>query len=427
MNNMSWKERSQALSNALTALCRSDSLSEDGLSEKFANLFERHGISVPEYLNYGDYFFFVEACHNEKVTEGIIRFILEYFSGAANWADGDGRLPLHYACKNKNITLNIVQILVGASYESVGRFDREDMLPLHYLFDNSNLDDTVVLEILQLLLEKYPESIRHAEIDGYLPLPRDILCWVLSSAHRSLFRSGDGHPDYKPSNIINDGLNVIKLLYDAYPEAICDIQVRQLRLTQIIPNEMREFLIIQTTYADQALDLHVMTTPDENGQLPLHKALKNNAVLGSIKLLLNGNFSAVHTPDNYGLLPLQVACQSHESAKVVQYLLDLDVGTNEALDFEENTLLHHACLGANYDIIALLLQGRHVASVTERNVHEKLPIDLLWESDAADRESTQYTESVFRLLKQYPDIVMNCDVDANQQSTRKGKKRTFSK
>lgn len=414
MSNMTFNEKALELSNALTALCRSDSLSEDGLSKKFANLFERHDVSVLEYQNYGDFFFFVELCYSEKVTEGMIRFILHYFPGAANWADGDGRLPLHYACKNNNITLNIVQILIAASYESVGRFDRDGMLPLHYLFENSNLDDTVVLDILQLILEKHPESIRHAEIDGYLPLPRDILCWVLSSAHRSLFPSGRAmgrdHPDYKPSNIVNAGVKLIELLYDTHPEVICDVQVRQLRLTIIIPNTMREFIITQTTYFDQALDARVMTTPDENGQLPLHRALKNNAVLGSIKLLLNGNLKAVRAPDNYGLLPLHVACQSHKSTTVVKYMLDLDVGTNEALDFEDNTLLHHACLGANYDTIALLLQGlqgqgRYAASVSKKNAHKKLPINLLLESDAADRESTQYTESIFRLLREYPDIM----------------------
>jgi len=53
----------------------------------------------------------------------------------------------------------------------------------------------------------------------------------------------------------------------------------------------------------------LMMTPDGNGQLPLHSALQNNAGLGSIKLLVKDNpHHAVHTPNNSGVLPLDVAC-----------------------------------------------------------------------------------------------------------------------
>ena len=76
-----------------------------------------------------------------------------------------------------------------------------------------------------------------------------------------------------------------------------------------------------------------MTTPDENGQLPLHAALQNNVTLGSIKLLVKGNPSAVQSPDNSGALPLHIACQHHESSlSVVEYLLDLDATTLHAED-----------------------------------------------------------------------------------------------
>ena len=49
----------------------------------------------------------------------------------------------------------------------------------------------------------------------------------------------------------------------------------------------------------------IMTTLDENGQLPLHRALKDNATFGSIKLLVKGNPSALRVMDNSYALPLQ--------------------------------------------------------------------------------------------------------------------------
>ena len=54
-----------------------------------------------------------------------------------------------------------------------------------------------------------------------------------------------------------------------------------------------------------------------------------------------------------------------------------------------------------------MLERYDAISVSKRNAHKKLPIDLLWESNEVfDRENVEYTESVFRLLKAYPGTVM---------------------
>eukprot|EP00984_Skeletonema_dohrnii_P017206 scaffold7783_cov85-Skeletonema_dohrnii-CCMP3373.AAC.7 len=140
--------------------------------------------------------------------------------------------------------------------------------------------------------------------------------------------------------------------------------------------------------------------PPSNLQLALHRALQNNATLGSIKLLMKGNPPAVQSPDNSGLIPLHVACVHHDSVKVVQFLIGLDATTLDAVDREGNTALHLACRNGRHDNIALLLDKFDAVSVSKRNARGKLPIDLLWESnEVEDRESIEYTECVFRLLK----------------------------
>jgi len=164
-----------------------------------------------------------------------------------------------------------------------------------------------------------------------------------------------------------------------------------------------------------------MTTPDEHGQLPLHTALQNNVRLGSIKLLVKGNASALRSPDNSDALPLHIACAHHESASVVQYLIELDTTTLDAVDREGNTALHYACRGAKYDAISMLLGKYGAVSVSKRNTHKKLPIDLLWESnEVLDRESVEYTESIFRLLRAHPETVMNCTVNMKQEAELEG-------
>ena len=191
--------------------------------------------------------------------------------------------------------------------------------------------------------------------------------------------------------------------------------VQMLRYKQRI----QAFITSELVCACQAKDHRLMMTPDENGQLPLHKALQNNVRLGSIKLLVKGNPSAIRNIDDSGALPLHIACQHHESISVVKYLVSLADITLDAIDRQGNTALHYACRGARHGTIAMLLETYDAVSVSKRNAQKKLPIDLLWESDAVEeRESVEYIESVFRLLKAYPETIMN--YSAKQQANTSG-------
>ena len=107
--------------------------------------------------------------------------------------------------------------------------------------------------------------------------------------------------------------------------------------------------------------------------------------------------------ENNFAFPLHIACQYRDSASVVQYLLELDTRTLRFVDIDNNTALHYACRGAKHDTIVLL---SHAVSVSKRNAYGKLPIELLWESNAVgDRESLEYMESVSRLLRADPEII----------------------
>jgi ankyrin repeat protein len=436
------------------------------------------------------------ACHNERVNEGIIRYILEYFPDASSAADDIGYTPLHYACSNKNITLNIIQLLIDAAPTSVRTVDNKGHMPLRYICGNKNVDEISATDILKLLIEKCPEAVRHADDNGLLPIHAACMsmslecCRVLIEAYPGSERMGNsigvlplhcacfygtvavveylyklypdainhatpggGYPihiaiilgtkyrdnpaaavdvvkflldcdpnvklqkyrgifsllhvacveDYNESNI-EAGIQIIKLIYDAHPEAIEDDN----EITFITHHQIQTFINSELVYSRLASDHRLMMTPDKKGQLPLHTALHDNVRLGSIKLLVKGNPSAIRTFNNSGAIPLHVACQHHESTSVVQYLIERDATTLRAVDFDHNTVLHYACRGVKYDTVALLLDKFDAVSVSKRNAHKKLPIDILLESDEVlDRESTEYTECVFRLLRAYPETTMN--------------------
>eukprot|EP00984_Skeletonema_dohrnii_P010716 scaffold4201_cov76-Skeletonema_dohrnii-CCMP3373.AAC.3 len=510
-NNHRRQPSESSLSDELLEFCKSDDLSEEGLRE----IIERHGLT-PNH-NVGDYQFFLWVCNNERVTESIIRYLLNLFPDAVSDADEHGQQPLHFAFENKNVTPNIVQLLIDAAPDSVRSVDEDGWMPLHYLCSCNKEDGAI--EILMLLIERHPEAIRHVDNYGHLPIhlaaacgrrspefcrelieayPEserigamygmlpfhlgcrnntiatveylykrcpDAICHVADGfypIHYTIMGMG-GRDDplaavdivqflldcdsavklqtieeesllyfacmwnYTDSNI-DVALEMIKVIYDANPEAIEDDRIAS--NIHRYHQQVESFLNGELVYSRQAKNFRQMMTPDGNGRLPLHTALQHNVRLGSIKLLVKGNPSAIRTVDTNFALPLHVACQHHDSASVVQYLLGLDMRTLRAVDYDNSTALHYACRGAKYENIALLLEEYDAVSVSKQNAHGKLPIDLLWESSAVeDRESIEYTESVFRLLTAYPETLMNCNGNMKQQgtsdrcSTQNGKKR----
>jgi len=144
------------LKKELFSYCNSESLSEDGLRE----IITRHGLTPHDV---SDYKFFFRACYNRRVNEGLIRCLLEYFPDAARATENGGELPLHVACGNTNVTLNIIQLLIDAAPDTVRSVNNYGNMPLHYLCRNEELDETAALGILRLLIEKHPETIRHAK------------------------------------------------------------------------------------------------------------------------------------------------------------------------------------------------------------------------------------------------------------------------
>jgi ankyrin repeat protein len=506
------RQSPRALSRELYEFCRSEFLSEDGLRE----IIEQHGVAPnndPRVTN-NNYAFFYWACQNERLTEGILRILLEYFPYAASDIDDAnydysgyfGELPLqplHCIFDNRNVALGMVQLLIDSSPDSL-LHDRGGFTPISYLCYNAHdrVDEEVAVKILKLLIEKCPESVQHADEDGVLPIHyaaanRSLeFCRILIEEHPGSERmtNNDGvlpfhwacqprsniakvkylyqlHPEsinvadndgYYPinsaitlynlqytdlaavtevvqflldcdSNValhrnegklplywvckwatnkntpkLNATLEILQTLYDAYPEAIESNEV-----TSDVGNfceKVKAFINTQLDYARQARDHRVMTTQDENGQLPLHNALCDNAsiTLGSIKLLVKGNPSAVCTVDNRLRMPLHLACQ-HKSPIVVEYLIGLNKVTLGATDEEGNTVLHYACRGGNHDIIGLLLDKYGGSmSVSKRNALNQLPIHLLLESnDVNGRDDIKYVESVYRLMRAHPETIMN--------------------
>lgn len=174
VTTMSENQSTEALLEELSDFC-SGFPSENGLRE----IIERYGCAPNPriYCFYDNYKFFFEACCNKKVTEEILRLLLEYFPDAVRPVSRlGGATPLHWMCTNKTITLGMVQLLIYAYPESLRRGDNHGNMPLYFLCFNKSLNEEVGLEILNYFIERCPESVRHADNSGNLSIHAAAMC-----------------------------------------------------------------------------------------------------------------------------------------------------------------------------------------------------------------------------------------------------------
>ena len=137
--------------------------------------------------------------------------------------------------------------------------------------------------------------------------------------------------------------------------------------------------------------------------LQTHCAMTGGASLGSVKLLLQGNPTALHIEDNNGVVPVHLACQ-FGTVDIVKYLVDPFDGCLNTLDANNNSTLHYACLGGTCDVVSYLVQ-KQSAFVSTRNRYGKIPFQLLTES-GTDSQSTAFVEAAWLLLVAHPETVL---------------------
>ena len=375
-------------------------------------------------------------CANRKLDDDvsleILRFLLDIDPTLPQVRDTI-KIPIHYAVMAKST--EFCKVLIDSFPESVeveALFNA--LLPIHEACRYGNRVDTV--DTIQYLLEIYPESINVPDNEGLTPMHKaawngkaetielllkhdpDVASKMTDNVDDNSYEQLPFHIAIRAAEhstaigiISNDSkFKSIQVLYDAYPEAInihdedweTPIDIARGTRNQEVVN----FLQTQLVYAQQAQDTTALSTPDEEGYLPLHRALlQGDASLGSIKLLVRGNLSALLVADQKGVLPLHIACQN-ATVGIVQFLVDSCNNGLDVCDINQDYPLHYACRAANLDVIKFLI-GRSTSKVSDTNNNSKLPFHLLIESDNEQvRDSLEFTEACFMLLRAHPEAVM---------------------
>ena len=293
MATMSERQFTDALLKELIEFCNSDSLSEDGLRE----IIERYGCEPnSNNLNTNRYGFFIVACHNELVTEGIIRCLLEYFPDAAAMELDSGITPLHCLLDDgnaKNATRGMVQLLIDAHPESLRRANSIGYMPLHHLCTAENVDSSIAVDILGLLLERYPEATRYANNRGYFPIHAAIIKSKSFEFCRMLIEAYTGSERIAASGEI---LPIPPLLHLA-----C------------------EYSTVATADYLYSLYPECINLADEEGRYPIHYAIDGltdrtnpTTAIEMVQFLLGHNPNAASQKFD-GIFPLCVVCAHSDS------------------------------------------------------------------------------------------------------------------
>ena len=358
------------------------------------------------------------AINNKKWNPEVVRVLLELEPGLASQRDAYGFSPLRYLAQDANLdesaAAEILKIIIGADHQSVREADDNGVLPIHLALQNRSsafckllieacpetlriksethgLPIHIATEVechygrvdrLQYILGLDPECINaRAHYDYNESLPIHVAASTRANHQADVIRfllSCDPSCASKATSCISlplhlvcasyrgiRNLDAVKLLFDAYPDAIVATN-REGETPLDIARDHNSFNSEARSLVDFLEDKLSL------GWLQLHRALNHGASLGTIKLLVNGNPAALQVADLDGDLPLHIACREG-NCEAVTYIL-----------------------------------SKCGSSASERDAEDKLPIHLLMcESSDVDRQSPVYLETIRLLLCAHPGSVLD--------------------
>ncbi|KAL7550939.1 hypothetical protein ACHAWF_014142 [Thalassiosira exigua] len=374
-----------------------------------------------------------------------VEFLVTQFLSSVRIADEDKMLPLHYASMNYHTA--IARYLIQTYPESVQMESPKFGLPLHCAAQKHRNG----LQLVRHLSCEYPAALNKKNDTVGIPLEctndQEIFIHLLRRRYPAKM-TNYVHQVLKDDALL-DPMSVVRVFLqnfcgnveeiDKFGRYPLHVAVSSSRVSHIM---IRELLGAHPAAAlhqekHKCIPLHLffrhngtldsrafeeifdelMSSRNQsarmrncNGLLPLHFACQYGAVLTVLKKLIDYYPEAVRARDQNGCIPLHVACRSGVlSVDAMDLLVGNDTAMVQKVDVNLELPLHKACRGGHLEIIHYLLDQFPSASGV-RNISGYLPIHILCrksgKADSSIMDTPKFTETVFRLLRAYPEAVM---------------------
>ena len=246
---------------------------------------------------------------------------------------------------NKKVTLEIVEYLLSifpqVGYLKINGFcpDGEtEAYPLHICCCNVNCPNAII----DLLVEKYPDALRH-------------YCIVDEGVEFIIHDEGgyvEGIPlHYYLERKSNVDVDTVMVFVEAYPQALLaadnDLNVSPIHVA--ISNPHIDNLLEILAYLIEAEPTSVRLR-DRSNQTLLHIACDNASVDKAIFQLIHSSWpEALHLRDGYGDLSIHHLCLNKKlddtrSLDILQFMLEIDPNLLRGVDDNDYLPLHYAVM-----------------------------------------------------------------------------------
>jgi len=353
----------------------------------------------------------------------LIQTILEACPDAASKADDEERIPLIYGLQRRKRRRlyrreqerkQRKQLQQEGGHGSKSSSNSSQSPSLTPKNSSSSMEDSISLEVVQLLLKAFPEGIKQKDIHGNIPLHHAITSASSAPVLEALLISyPDGVREHNNEEVTplqralekypNVPLETIQYMLQACPDSV--MEKNQDGMTGL-HTAVLEGLPVDVTQKLLNVCPNAATVKDTDaGMTPLMYAILNDAPMNVIQALLEACPESASIPDADGTSPF---CCGIAKVEVLQAILDTDSSAVRAVDKEGSTPLHFAVKErVPASVIEFLLKA-YPDATTVKDTHGRTPLHNALGNHGSSHHRAPH-EVVQLLLKACPDAAKEKD------------------
>jgi ankyrin repeat protein len=231
------------------------------------------------------------ACEINDSSIEVIKFLVTLYPNGLKERLEDGSLPLHLACEN-NLSIDNIKYLIENYPDGIKEKKMNGSLPLHLACESTNS-----LDVIKLLISFYPSSIYERNIDGKLPF------YYTSCPKRRSFSI--------KQRLVQPSFDVLKFFLEIDPTLVqekieSDLPLLHWACSRNAPLDVLK--VILDAYPDA-----IQICDSQKGYLPLHFACFYKSSLEILQFLIKVYPESIQQTDKLGKLPLHLSCSNTTS------------------------------------------------------------------------------------------------------------------